>query len=135
MGFRYFRRIGGNKGLGLNVSGKGLTSSYRNKYGSIGSRGFSIKTGIAGLSFRSGWGGKKSKGSGALIYLLIIGFLFLMYVNFLIVYNAVRLLFWLLKGIFNISLSLYDKWRVRRTLKVETKDLESNKTISDVARL
>lgn len=98
MGFRFFRRVGGKKGWGLNISGSGVSSSYRSKYGSFGSKGFSIKTGIAGLSFRGGWGSRKSKGSGALVYLLIAGFLFLIYLNFLIVYNAIRLIFWILKG-------------------------------------
>ncbi len=89
MGFRFFRRVGGNKGWGLNMSGSGVSSSYRSKYGSFGSKGFSIRTGIAGLSFRSSWGSKKSKGSGALIYFVVIVLIFLGYLSILIVYNAV----------------------------------------------
>jgi hypothetical protein len=90
LGFRYNRRIGGNKGWGWNISGSGVSPSYRSKYGSIGSRGFSIRTGIPGLSFSSGWGSGKNKGAGAAIFLALIGF----YVAGVVVYNLARFLVW-----------------------------------------
>lgn len=90
MGFRYNKRIGGNKGWGWNISGSGVSSSCRSKYGSIGSRGFSIRTGIPGLSFSSGWGSGKNKGAGAAIFLALIGF----YVAGLVLYNLIRFLVW-----------------------------------------
>ncbi|MGI9278145.1 MAG: DUF4236 domain-containing protein [Endozoicomonas sp.] len=53
MGFRFQKRLKLGKGLGINVGKKGPSSvSYRGKHGSIGTSGFSIKTGIPGLSFR-----------------------------------------------------------------------------------
>jgi len=70
MGLRYHRRIGGRQGFGLNLSGSGVSGSVRTKYGSFGSRGFSLRTGIPGLSFRSGWGGK-NMGVFALIFLAL----------------------------------------------------------------
>ncbi len=90
MGFRYNKRIGGNKGWGWNISGSGVSSSYRSKYGSIGSRGFSIKTGIPGLSFSSGWGSGKSKGAGAAVFLALIGF----YAAAVVFYNLFRFVIW-----------------------------------------
>ena len=55
MGFRYSRRYGGTKGWGLNVSGSRIFSSYRDKYGSISSRGFSIRTSVFRLTIYISW--------------------------------------------------------------------------------
>src|SRR5688572_4296568 len=40
---------------GVNASGSGGSVSYRSRHGSIGTKGFSPRTGIPGLSFRQGW--------------------------------------------------------------------------------
>ena len=48
--------------------------SYRGRNGSIGTRGFSIRSGIPGLSFRQSWG--KNAGAGALVVVvaaLVVG--------------------------------------------------------------
>lgn len=117
MGIRYSKRIGGNKGWGLNVSGSGISSSYRSKYGSIGSKGFSIKSGIPGLTFRSSWGRGKNKGATALIMLAIIAALFVAYITAVVFYNVARLLWWTVVELYHFSLRLYYKWRERRELK------------------
>jgi hypothetical protein len=65
MGFRFQRRIGLGGGWGLNTSGSGGSLSYRSRQGSIGTKGFSLRTGIPGLSYRQNWG--KNAGSAALI--------------------------------------------------------------------
>jgi fatty acid desaturase len=44
--------------------------SYRSRHGSIGTKGFSLRTGIPGLSFRQGWG--KNAGAAALILIAIM---------------------------------------------------------------
>ena len=111
MGFRYNRRIGGNKGWGWNISGSGVSPSYRSKYGSIGSRGFSIKTGIPGLSFSSGWGSGKNKGAGAAIFLALIGF----YVAGVLMYNLVRFLIWGATELYHAILRLYYRSTGNRT--------------------
>ena len=68
MGFRYQRRINLGRGMGLNISKSGVSTSLRTRYGSIGSKGFSVRTGIRGVSYRGGY----RKGSdGGLIVLLI----------------------------------------------------------------
>lgn len=56
MGFRFQRRIKLGRGWGLNTSGSGASLSHRSRHGSVGTRGFSVRTGIPGLSFRQNWG-------------------------------------------------------------------------------
>lgn len=65
MGFRVQKRIKLGKGLGLNISKSGVSSSYRNKRGSLSSKGFSIRTGIPGLTYRKSF--SKAKNSGCLL--------------------------------------------------------------------
>lgn len=68
MGFRFQRRLRLKGGLGINLSKSGGSFSYRNKLGSVGGKGFSIRTGIPGLSFRQSWG--KDTGVALLIFSL-----------------------------------------------------------------
>ncbi len=69
MSFRYQKRINLGKGAGLNLSKSGISGSVRGRAGSIGTRGFSLKTGIPGLTFRSSWG----KSKHGLLLLVIVG--------------------------------------------------------------
>lgn len=85
MSFRYQKRVHLGKGSNLNFSKSGVSFSKRTKFGSVGTRGFSIRTGIPGLTFRKSWG----KSSTGLIIYLVIGGLAL---SFLIIYNLIRLL-------------------------------------------
>lgn len=71
MGFRFQRRINLGGGLGLNLSKSGIGASVRSKHGSIGTSGFSFRTGIPGLSFRQGWG---KGGQGALAGIAVVAF-------------------------------------------------------------
>jgi uncharacterized membrane protein len=70
--FRYQKRINLGKGAGLNVSQSGISASYRTKMGSIGTKGFSIKTGIPGLTYRGSFGRSKNAGLILLIYIVIV---------------------------------------------------------------
>ena len=80
MGFRYQKRIKLGKGFGLNISKSGISSSYRTKKGTIGSKGYSIRTGIPGLTFRKTF--SKSSKSGCLGFVLIlISTVFLMFMT------------------------------------------------------
>ncbi|MFM8950741.1 MAG: DUF4236 domain-containing protein [Bacteroidota bacterium] len=96
MGFRFQKRINLGDGVGINVSKSGLSTSVRTKYGSFGSRGFSLRTGIPGLSWRSGFGGKNG-GAVLLLILLVLG-------AFIIAYNLLRfavfLIGWIWTSIF-----------------------------------
>jgi hypothetical protein len=58
MGLRIQRRINLGGGAGINVSKSGLGFSYRTPFGTIGSKGYSIRTGIPGVTYRG-----SSKGS------------------------------------------------------------------------
>lgn len=79
MSFRFQKRVKLEKGLGINISKSGITPSYRNKRGSLSSKGYSLRTGIPGLSYRKTF--KKVKGSGCLVLLIVI-FLFVVNIAF-----------------------------------------------------
>ena len=129
MGFRFFNRIGGRTGWGVNVSSSGLSSSYRSKYGAFGSKGFSIRTGIPGLSFRSGWGGG-GKGNAALIFLLIIVALYLIYFAILVAYNILLFLGWIITELYNFLMRTYYGWKEKQALKLEAQEKQpTEKTI------
>lgn len=72
MGFRFHRRLALTRGLGVNLSKSGVSFSLRSKAGTIGARGFSIRSGIPGFYYRKNWG--KSSGAGAIIGLIFILF-------------------------------------------------------------
>lgn len=52
MGFRFSKRINLGKGFGINISKSGISPSVRTKLGSFSKKGFSLKTGVSGLSYR-----------------------------------------------------------------------------------
>ena len=56
MAFRYFRGINVGNRLGLNVSKSSVSTSVRTIFGSYGSKGYSIRSGITGLSYRKYFG-------------------------------------------------------------------------------
>ena len=130
MGFRYYKRVSNSKGWGLNISGSGLSSSYRSKYGSIGSKGFSIRSGIPGLTFRSGWGSGKNKGTVAMIILAIMGTLFIVYSSIIVLYNLIRLLIWGGTEVYHFGMRLYYRWKEKQALKLEMQNTETNKNIN-----
>ena len=70
MGFRIQKRIKLGKGLGINISKSGFRPSYRTKRGSLNSKGFSVRTGIPGLTYRKSF--SKSFKSGCLRFALIL---------------------------------------------------------------
>ena len=75
MAFRFHKRVKLGKGLGVHISKSGVTPSYRGKKGSLSSKGYSIRTGIPGLTYRKTF--SKGKNSGCLLVLLLsIGALF-----------------------------------------------------------
>ncbi len=69
MAFRFQKRIKLGKRFGVNISKSGLTPSYRSKRGSLSSKGYSLKTGIPGLTYRKKF--SKAKNSGCLMVLLL----------------------------------------------------------------
>lgn len=118
MGLRYYKRVGGNKGFGLNFSGSGVSTSYRTKYGTLGSKGFSIKTGIPGMSFRSGYGSRrKDKGVTALIILGIIVTGFVIYYSIVILYNFTLFIWWTIAETRKLILRKYYLWQEKKEFK------------------
>ena len=74
MGFRFQRRLNYGAGLGLNLSKSGASPSFRSKAGAISMKGFSIRTGIPGLSFRRSWGkGPEGAILGLMAMVVILG--------------------------------------------------------------
>lgn len=65
MGFRYQKRINLGKGFGLNISKSGVSPSFRTKRGSLSSKGYSIRSGIPGLTYRKTF--SRVKNSGCLV--------------------------------------------------------------------
>jgi hypothetical protein len=103
MGFRFQRRLNLGGGWGLNAGLSGGSLSYRSRQGSIGTKGFSLRTGIPGLTYRRSWG--KNAGAAALIVLVVT-------VAFGALAIALRILLFVLPLLWNclawIVLTLYD---------------------------
>ena len=95
MGFRYQKRINLGKGAGLNLSKSGVSASYRTKYGSIGPKGFSIRTGIPGLTYR---GGNNKNAAGIMLAITVIT------VGALIAWNVFLFIGWLVREIYHFVL-------------------------------
>ena len=85
MALRYQKRVNLGRGAGLNVSKSGISGSMRSSMGSVGTRGFSIRTGIPGLSYRGQWT-KGKYGPIALLFVVVVTF------GILVLYNIVRLI-------------------------------------------
>lgn len=75
MGFRFQKRIKITKKIGINVSKSGISPSYRTKRGSLSSKGYSLRTGIPGVTYRKNF--SKASGSGCLV---LIGLMFVVLV-------------------------------------------------------
>jgi hypothetical protein len=79
MGLIIRKRIGGK--AGLNLSKSGVSASLRTRGGSIGTKGYSVRTGIPGVYFRGYWktGSRRrtktsSSGTESLITLIMLPF-------------------------------------------------------------
>lgn len=72
MGLRFYRRLNLGRGLGVNVGLRGLSLSLRGRRGAVGTSGFSLRSGIPGLTYR---GGRRGAGGtlAAVIALLALG--------------------------------------------------------------
>lgn len=69
MGFRFQKRINFGKGFGLNISKSGINPSIRTKSGSLSTKGYSVRTGISGISYRKNF--TNSKNSGCILFFII----------------------------------------------------------------
>lgn len=80
MGFRFQRRINLGGGWGLNTSNSGGSISRQGRHGSIGTKGFSLRTGIPGVGYRGRWG---KNDTGVAVIVAVIS---------LVIFAAVQLL-------------------------------------------
>jgi hypothetical protein len=94
MSLRYRRRVNLGNGHGLNVSGSGVSYSKRTSWGSVGTRGFSLRTGIPGLYFYQPWSRKRKKNETGIVFLLLLLY-FALIAAVQIVFWVFRFLIWL----------------------------------------
>ena len=88
MGFRFQRRINLTRGMGLNISKSGVSTSLRTRFGTIGSKGFSFRTGIPGLSYRHRF---RKSSDGALVAVFVLALIALLPIIFAMLAVAARL--------------------------------------------
>ena len=106
MGFVIQRRVNFKDGLGLNISKSGISASIRTKYGTFGSKGFSIRSGIPGFSWRTRYS-KKDSGLSVIAFLIIwIFFSTLFFILELCISFVISTLFILLPIIYRVILWL-----------------------------
>jgi hypothetical protein len=126
MGFRFQKRVSLGGGLGLNISKSGVSPSYRTRYGSISSKGFSFRTGIAGLTYRSGFGGRSRKGNaGDAILLLFVAF-WLVIISLLIILKLIELFFWALTEL----IKFIQRVQYRRQIKKEIEKFKDSTIVT-----
>lgn len=114
MGFRFQRRIKLGGGAGVNLSKSGVSTSVRARYGSVGTKGFSIRTGVPGLTYRSGYRKGSDAGLIALLVLALIALLpLLLRVILLVVQLALMGGAWLLREVVVASQAIR-AWIARR---------------------
>jgi len=70
MSFRYSKRIKIAKGFGIHIGKSGIAPSYRGRRGSLSSKGYSIRTGIPGLTYRKTF--SRAKNSGCMVVLVLL---------------------------------------------------------------
>lgn len=104
MGFIFQRRIKLGGGFGFNLSKSGASPSVKTKYGTIGAKGYSIRTGIPGFYWRSRWGSKNSGITALILLVLWLGYVtiaFLIKAIIFVIPLVFQVLYW-------IVMTLYD---------------------------
>jgi len=71
MAFRFHKRIKLGKGFGIHISKSGVTPSYRGKRGSLSSKGYSVRTGIPGLTYRKTFSKTKNRGGCLVVFFIV----------------------------------------------------------------
>lgn len=114
MGFRFYQRIPLSRGTGINVSGSGFSVSHRGKHGSIGTKGFSIRTGVPGLSFKQSWP-RFGKGGGLETLLTLLLFAVFIYLTYNLILLAVlaiyNVLAFVMLLVYNILVLIWNFFR------------------------
>ncbi len=96
MGFRFQRRLNLGSGFGINWSKAGAAPSARTFLGSAGSKGFSVKTGLRGLSYRKS---RSKTTSGAVMTLAMLAIVLLVNASTIAASLIASVLILLLQGL------------------------------------
>lgn len=114
MGLRFYKRVKINDNIGLNLSKTGVSASLKSRFGSIGPKGFTLKTGIPGLSLKSSFKNANGKGlANLIIFILIVGLLVLVLT---IIWNLLLALYWMVVEIFHAVERANYKARVKKII-------------------
>lgn len=112
MGIRLQRRINLGGGAGINVSKSGFSPSLQTKYGTIGAKGFSIRTGIPGLYYRDVFKSSK-KGNGGIVILIFLAIGLFVFAA-IVLWNILRMLWWAMEEFTHFLMRLYQKRQIRK---------------------
>ncbi len=112
MGIRLQRRINLGGGAGINVSKSGFSPSVRTQFGTIGAKGFTIRTGIPGLYYRDVF--KKSKKGDNGIFLLVMLALGIFVLMAIVVWNVLLMLWWIITELFHFVQRMWHKRQIRK---------------------
>ena len=127
----------------MNLSGSGLSLTQRTKWGSYGTRGFSIRTGIPGLYYRKRYSKKDGDITGIVVLLAALVFALvwaLIQAALLVVFIVVRIvlvcLAYVLTGVWEVmkwcALTFWDfsqyclqRWHTRRLQRQQSAVVDS----------
>jgi hypothetical protein len=79
MGLSFRKRVNLGGGLGLNISKSGISPSVRTKGGTISNKGFSVRTGVPGVSYRKNF--STAKNSGCMMCLTVLAIMILLIIS------------------------------------------------------
>ena len=108
MGFRFQRRLNLGSGFGFNLGKTGASVSRRTSFGSIGTGGFSLRSGIAGFGYRRSFG-RGGRGGGAAVGLAMLAVMLVVNLVSILVVLGVNIFLFLFKALWLVlvvSLSL-----------------------------
>ncbi len=115
MGLQVQRRFKVADRLGVNLGKTTASLSYRGKYGSLGTSGYSIKSGIPGVFFRSYGGGKKN-GESLIITIAILVAAIAFVAATYIIWQLIILTYYSFKWLWSIGADRYEDITALRSL-------------------
>jgi hypothetical protein len=112
MGIRLQRRINLGGGAGINVSKSGFSPSLQTKFGTIGAKGFTIRTGIPGLYYRDVFKSSK-KGNGGILILIFLAIGLFIFAA-IVLWNILRMLWWAMEEFTHFLMRVYQQRQIRK---------------------
>jgi hypothetical protein len=118
MSIRIQRRISLGSGLGLNVSKSGLSLSQRTAFGSIGTTGYSVRTGIPGVFFRKFRSRRRTRDNTFAIVMIALLIAGAVYAGFLFLKALFLFLIHIIIRVFKLLMQGYKNWMLKRDLSL-----------------